>query len=59
MCGLPAAFLPLYNKTDLYHAGGMCGKNSAVVRRDQPPSCFSLLGNRHFRVSFFFKKKKK
>ena len=33
MCGLAASFLPLYmdyNQTDLYHAGAMCGRNSAV-----------------------------
>ena len=30
MCGLPATFLPMFNHTDLYHAGGMCGRNSAV-----------------------------
>lgn len=30
MCGLAASFLPLYNATDLYNAGAMCGKNSAV-----------------------------
>ena len=33
MCGLAASFLPIYmayNHTDLYHAGAMCGRNSAV-----------------------------
>jgi hypothetical protein len=34
MCGLAAAFLPGFNNnsghTDLYHAGAMCGRNSAV-----------------------------
>jgi hypothetical protein len=34
MCGLAAAFLPEFNNktghTDLYHAGAMCGRNSAV-----------------------------
>ena len=37
MCGLAAKFLPMYNKayngtghTDLYHAGAMCGRNSAA-----------------------------
>ena len=33
MCGLASSFLPEFNKighTDLYHAGAMCGRNSAV-----------------------------
>ena len=33
MCGLAASFLPFYmsyNRTDLYHAGALCGRNSAV-----------------------------
>ena len=33
MCGLAASFLPFYmayNKTDLYRAGALCGRNSAV-----------------------------
>ena len=34
MCGLASAFLPEFNNktghTDLYHAGAMCGRNSAV-----------------------------
>ena len=35
MCGLATKFLPLYLKNpsvdhDLYHAGAMCGKNSAM-----------------------------
>eukprot|EP01044_Picomonas_judraskeda_P007710 COSAG03_NODE_844_length_5650_cov_2.078184_1_plen_192_part_10 len=34
MCGLAARFLPQFNngtgRTDLYHAGAMCGRNAAV-----------------------------
>ena len=32
MCGLPATFLPMFNHTDLYHAGGMCGRFVRTTR---------------------------